>query len=258
MFALHSTATALLDAAIDWLNSMDQEHMNVVVILEDAKALDTVNHDILMNKLGAYGVRSSSLIWFQSYSSKRRQKCCVNGFLFKERTLSCGVLQGSIFVPLLFLIYINDLPQCLQYSKARMYADHTNITTTGTSLKEITDFANKDLDNTNDCLKANKLSLNVTKTEYMLIGSNYNLSKITDLPLIFLNGEPIKRVQVTKSLGTLIDQKFTWFDHVDTTARKISAAIAGLRQVRRFLPEKTSITVYNSLIKPLFDYCDVV
>ena len=139
-----------------------------------------------------------------------------------------------------------------------MYADDTNITTTETCLKEIIDFANKDLDDINEWVKTNKFSLNVTKTEYMFIGSDHNLSKIRDLPLTFLNGEPIKRVQVTKSLGVLINEKLSWFDHIDTTASKISAVLVGLRQVRCFVPEKTSITIYNSLIKHLFDCYDVV
>ena len=90
----HSTATSLLDATTDWLNSMDQGDMNVVVFLDLAKAFETTNHDILMNKLSAYRVRSRSLIWFQSYLSKPRQKCCVYGFSSKECILSCGVPQG--------------------------------------------------------------------------------------------------------------------------------------------------------------------
>ena len=139
---------------------------------------DTVSHDILLNKLHSYGVVGNSLSWFQSYLHNRRQKCYVNGYLSNERTLNCGVLQGSILGPLLFLIYISDLPHCLQYSTARIYADDTNIITTGSCIREIITFANKDLVNISEWLKANKLSLNVTKTEHMFIGSDHNLDKI--------------------------------------------------------------------------------
>ena len=114
-----------------------------------------------------------------------------------ERTITCGVPQGSIIGPLLFLIYINDLINCLRHSKARMYADDTNITISGSSLKEITCLANKDLVNVAEWLKANKLSLNITKTEYMFIGSAHNLAKITNASLLFINSKPIKRVKVT-------------------------------------------------------------
>ena len=92
----------------------------------------------------------------------------------------------------------------------------------------------------------------------MFIGSDHNLTKIRDMPLIILNGKPIKRVKVTKSLGVLIDERLSWFDHIDSVSRKISTAIADLRQVRQFVPKKTPITIYNSLIKPLFEYCDIV
>ena len=125
-------------------------------------------------------------------------------------------------------------------------------------MKGIINFGNKNLENISVRLGTNKLSFNLTKTEYMFIGSDHNLSKIRDIPLTFLNGGPIKRVQVMSSLGVLTDERLSWFDHIDCTTRKTSAAIAGLRQVRRLVPEKTSMTIYNCLIKPLFDYCDVV
>ena len=86
---------------------------------------------------------------------------------------------------------------------------------------------------------------------------DHNLAKIIDAPLLFLNGKPIKRVKVTKSLGVLIDEQLSWFEHIDTTAKKISCAIAGLRQARQCVSKQISITIYNSLIKPLFDYCDM-
>ena len=166
--------------------------------------------------------------------------------------------QGSILGPLLFLIYINDLPNCLQHSKPRMFADDTNITTTGTSLKEMVEFANIDLENIHGWLQANKLSLNVTKTEYMFIGSDNNLAKVRNISLIFLNGQPIKRVNIAKSLGLLIDERLSWSNHIAAASKKISSAIAGLRQVKSFVPINIAITIYNSLVKPLFDYCDIV
>ncbi|CAB4022477.1 Hypothetical predicted protein [Paramuricea clavata] len=123
-----------------------------------------------------------SLNWFKSYLFDRKQKCNVNGLISSERSLLCGVPQGSILGPLLFLVYINDLPSCLQHSTARMYTDDTNITTTGKSIKEIASEANTDLENICIWLKANKLTLNVTKTEYMFIASDSNLDKLRDRP----------------------------------------------------------------------------
>ena len=125
--------TALIDATIEWLANMDQGKLNAVVYIDLAKAFDTISHEILLEKLHIYGVDTNSLSWFQSFLQDRKQKCYVNDVLSGERTINCAVPQGSILEPLLFLIYINDLPRCLKHSTARMYADDTNITTTGTS-----------------------------------------------------------------------------------------------------------------------------
>lgn len=255
---LHSTTTALIDATTEWLNNMDQGRLNSVVYLDLAKAFDTVDHDILIHKLSIYGICEMSLNWFRSFLSNRNQRCFVNGHLSEPETLKCGVPQGSILGPLLFLIYINDLPNCLKHSNPRMYADDTNLTTTGSSVVEISHSVNADLLNVGDWLIANKLSLNVVKTEQMFIGSDHNLKRIRDTPLIFLNDEPIKRVDTAKSLGIQIDEKLSWSEQIDAMSKKISRAIGGLRQARPFVPTETLLTMYNSLIQPLFDYCDIV
>ena len=108
-------------------------------------------------------------IWFKSYLSERRQRCVVNGQMSDFRTLSCGIPQGTIIGPLLFLIYINDLPNCLDFSDTKMYADDTNLTVASPSSHEIEQKLNKDLENIGQWLKANRLSLNTTKTEFLLV-----------------------------------------------------------------------------------------
>ena len=254
---VHSTTSALLDATTEWLSNMDKGQLNSVVFIDLAKEFDTVDHEILLSKLQIYGVDSMSLNWFRSYLFDRK-KSNVNGLGSIERSLLCGVPQGSILGPLLFLVYINDHPSCLQHSTARMYADDTNIATTGKSTKEIASGANADLENIHIWLKANKLTLNVTKTEYMFIASDSNLDKLRDIRYLVLGGKPIKRVKVSKSLGIFNDERLSWRNHIDKISKTICSGISGLRQVREFVTLSTLLTIYHSLIPPIFDYCDVV
>ena len=119
------------------------------------KAFDTANYDILLAKLELCGIKNMPLTPFKSYLSDRSQQCQVNGELSTLKYLKYGVPQGSILGPLLFLIYINDLPNCLQHSTARMFADDTNITVSGKSIKEAEVAVNADLNNIREWLLSN-------------------------------------------------------------------------------------------------------
>ena len=110
-----------------------------------------------------------------SYLSDRQQKCVVNGELSGARAVTCGVLQGSLIGPLLFLIYINDLPNCLSKALPRMYVDDTSISIAASSLPELESVLNTELVNLYEWLNVNKLSLNIAKTELTLIGSRQRL-----------------------------------------------------------------------------------
>ena len=108
-----------------------------VVFLDLAKAFDSVDHSILLRKLQLFGISERSLGWFFSHLDNRQQKCCIDGKLSDSCTIKCGVPQGSILGPLLFLIYINNLPTCLKYSRARMYADDTTISVAGNTAAQV-------------------------------------------------------------------------------------------------------------------------
>ena len=156
----------------DWAYNIDRGDVNAVVFLDLKKAFDAVDHAILLSKLNVYGIGSE---WFKSYLSDRNQKCFVNGFLSSNRSLSCDIPQGIILWPLLFLIYINDLPNCLDHSQARKYADDTHLTLASNNISDINQNLNQDLANVSEWLIANKLTLNQSKTEFMLIGSRQRL-----------------------------------------------------------------------------------
>ena len=141
----HSTLCALLEATTEWFLNLDQGQLNSIVFLDLAKAFDTVDHDILLSKLSNYGIKGTSLKWFESYLHDREQQCHINGHLSSSRKTTCGVPQGSIIGPLLFLIYINDLPISLNFSTPRMYADDSRMTTSGRSFNQIIHSVNADL-----------------------------------------------------------------------------------------------------------------
>ena len=130
---LHSTASTLLDSTNEWFINMDRGKINIAVFLDLQKACDTINHDILLKKLERYGMGSPVLNLLRNYLTDRTHMCSVNGVLSCSKTVTCGVPQGSI-LDLLFLIYINDLPGSLEFSSARMFADDTTLTASGTLL----------------------------------------------------------------------------------------------------------------------------
>ena len=165
----HSTETTLLSSTNEWLYNMDRGLLSGVLFLDLKKAFDTVDHHILLSKLKLYGIRGNSLKWFDSYLKGRNQICSVNGKLSSAREIGCGAPQGSNLGPILFLLYINDLPNCLESTKANLFSDDTNLSCKGLSPHEIETKLKKDIENVHRWLTANKLSLNMKKIEFMLM-----------------------------------------------------------------------------------------
>ena len=147
-----------------WFNNMDNGELAGVVFLDIQKAFDSIDHNILLKKLKFYGILQIDLNMFQSYLTDRYQQCQINGFLSKMGKLICGVPQGSILAPLLFLIYINDLPNCLKSTVSCLYANHTQIVTSSHDTAKIPDSLNSDLENITDWLIVDKLQSHPNKT----------------------------------------------------------------------------------------------
>ena len=254
----HSTETTLLCSSNQYLVNMDRGLINGVLFLDLKKAFDTVDHKILIAKLKTYGVQGHALQWFISYLSGRKQVCKINNEISNTANITCGVPQGSNLGPLLFLVYINDLPNCLTSTKASMFADDTNISCCGGSSVEIEQKLNTDLENVHKWLISNKLTLNVEKTEYMIIGSRNRLNQIHSNPEIVIGEQTIERVARKEFLGVIVDEKLNWHEQVDTQCKKISKNIALLRRAKNYITTDALVTMYNAFVLPHFTYCSTV
>ena len=139
-----------------------------------------------------------------------------------------------------------------------MYADDTSITYAGKDLNEINDCLNKDLKSVNTWLSSNKLTLNLTKTEFLILTSRQRRVYLSDNPSLTINNFPIEQVSLTKSLGVYIDENLSWITRVESVCKKISSALGLIKRIRNFVPFYTLLNIFNGLVKPQFDYCSLV
>ena len=159
--------------------------------------------------------------------------------------------------PLLFSIYINDLPSIFENNESSLYADDTNLLTSDEILSNAQQKLNKNLKTLGNWLHLNKLSANLVKTEYMIIASAHKLKSVNYRPLIMLNKQPIKCVHRTGYIGLVIDKKLSWEEYIKSLRKKISSAVTAIRHIN-YLPQNTLITLYYSLVKSRLRYCSTV
>ena len=199
----HSTLSALLKVTEDWLHNMDKGNLIGMATIDLRKAFDTVDHSILLEKLRLNGLDERTCKWFKSYLNGRVQYTVVNGIESSPKLVKCGVPQGSNLGPLLFMIFINDLPNSLKHCHVSLYADDTCIYYPGKTLTNIECKLNNDLQNISDWLLCNRLALNTKKCEAMIIGSQKKVKgKCINL---LINNANINQVNVCKYLGVYID-----------------------------------------------------
>ena len=162
----HSAYMALMVLVDKLTKSLENGDHVVGVYLDFSKAFDTVNHRILLKKLEHYGIRGPALLWFESYLSGRKQFVTYDNVSSSHSYITCGVPQGSILGPLLFLIYINDLNYVCKDAMSIFFADDSNLFINGKDVTKIESDLNEILNNISEWLKVNKLSLNVKKNSF--------------------------------------------------------------------------------------------
>ncbi len=238
-------------------NQISKEYV-LCIFCDLSKAFDVINHKILLEKMYRYGIRGNVLKWFESYLSNRDQYVDFDGQLSPRRFLKCGVPQGSILGPLLFLIYVNDI----QYATSGTifsFADDTTLTFSNSKINELYAKANEGLCNIYQWFCANKLKLNANKTKYTLIRPVYRTVDFDNLTL-HIGGTPVKRIgddqpeKSIKFLGLVLDEHLRWRHHIDYINKKIAYSLFTLTQLKYTLPKESLLTLYHALIYPHLSY----
>ena len=243
----HSCNHAIISLTEHVKKLLDNGHIVCGVFVDLEKAFDTVHHDILCDKLNAYGLRGKVNDLFKSYLSNRKQFVSLNGFESSMEDITCGVPQGSTLGPLLFLLYINDFRLCLTEASSGHFADDTFIIYNSKKLKTIETVINYELKQVIKWLRLNKLSLNAGKTEIIFFHSKFN--KKIDLSNVYINfnGIRLTPVDFVKYLGMFIDNHLNWNHHIRELSKKLSQANGILSKLRYNAPIEVCIQVYYAL-----------
>lgn len=248
----HSTVQAVTEFIDNTIKSRDDHKHTLGVFLDLSKAFDTIDHKILLSKLETYGIRGVALDWFKSYLGNRKQFVQIDDFMSNTSIVPCGVPQGSVLGPLLFIIYSNDLPNCLNFTKSIIFADDTTIFMSGMDINQLYRNVNSDLKSLTDWFRANKLSLNVSKTHYVMFANSNAV--VPNALSIKIGGEFVERKDHIKFLGMIIDSKLDWQKHIQYAKGKITSSIYAMKRMKNIMPRKVLLTLYYSMIYPYLDY----
>ncbi|HBI39884.1 MAG TPA: hypothetical protein DDY16_02905 [Tenacibaculum sp.] len=252
----HSTTYLMLDLFDHIFTSKNSAKHPAIIFLDIKKAFDTVNHDILLYKLKHYGINGSALSWFKSFLTDRMQQTKIGCRISSTHILRSGVPQGSILGPILFSIFINDLPKACLFSKPYLFADDGALYFENISRENYNNI-NLELKLVNRWLQANKLSLNNEKTKFIIFDSKPD----NDVLLVEMSDQITLAICECKShkyLGLVLDSRLTFNEHIDYIKKKVSKRIGAMYRSKSLLPLKFRKMFANALMLPHFDYLDTI
>ena len=254
----HSTLGSITSLTTDIFNAINNKEITMATFFDLKKAFDTVNHEILIKKLSNMGIKNNILNWISNYLKGRLQKTICNNKLSNVNKVICGVPQGSILGPLLFLVYINDVENIFCDVKFQLYADDTVVYCSGENISEVKLKMQSNIDKFVNWCNINKLTINTKKTKSMIFGSRPIIKSSNKDTDISINNEVLQNVPTYKYLGINLDQTLSYNYHLKNVINSISHKLYIFNKIRRFLDIKSSVIIYKSMILPYFDYGDSI
>ena len=251
-----ATTLAMLD---DIYTNINNQQTTYSIFIDFRKAFDSINHKILLKKLSKLGFQNSAVRWFENYLTERTQYTVVNGIASSLSGIDCGVPQGSVLGPMLFLLFINDLGSAIKNSSYKLYADDTVLYSKYTQEDDATLFTHlqSDLDSVASWCTKNAIMMNVKKTKSMIFGTRHRLNRIPQAVFNVRNRQ-LESVSCYKYLGTFLDSELNFIRQSNETIKSISFKLYFIGKIKRFLNTDTLIKLYKSYIQPYFDYNDIV
>lgn len=249
---MSNTLSATVDLVNKIKNSIDEKKIALGIFIDLKKAFDTVSHELLLNKLNDIGINGTAHKIFKSYLTNRLQIVKIGEYQSTPRLITYGVPQGSILGSILFLIYINNISKLELKGELSLYADDTTLFYYGNNIDNVIRDSQDDLNILNVWFQCNLLTLNVSKTHYVIFSAKNK--KINDFEPPKINNTNISRSDCEKYLGLILDNKLTWKEHIKYVKSKLISLTGVLRSVVRCLPRKVCYIIYNSLVKPHIDY----
>ena len=249
------TDTAAINYIKDILENFDNNKITISVYLDLTKAFDCVDHVILIKKLEYYGISHIALDWIRDYLSNRKQFVFYNNCKSSQKQVNIGVPQGSILGPILFLIYIHDLAGITTSGKQILFADDGTYYDSDKDYNCLIKRVNCDITKITEWFLANKLSINIIKTEAM-VHSRKNMY----FPLypVIVQNEPICYSYHFKFLGLIIDWRLNWKKHIEYIKGKLASACGILHQIKNKINPSIGKIIYYSICYPYINYCNLL
>jgi len=257
----HSTESTLLSLHDHIIKAMSHQKITALCLLDLSAAFDTIDHSILVHRLSTwFGLKGTVLSWLQSYLSSRNFIVNINGISSAPYPLLQGVPQGSVLGPLLFILYTTPLSSLISGSSVdhHLYADDAQlfISFSAPAFSQNVSHLETTIDTVSVWMSANLLSLNQSKTEFLLIGLPNQLSKVSDATLHMPSNITINPSDTARNLGVIFDSSLTMSDHISSVSKSCFMSLRDLRRIRSTLDSTTAKTIATSLIHSKVDYCN--